>query len=1698
MAAEAVGSAYVIIRAVTNRLAGDIKDGLDKGAKDADAEKAGKDIGDRVGESAGEEFGTSFNKTAGEGLEESADSSEMKRGQDRFTDKLFKNLHKNFEGQADELGVTLGDGVNEGLSQTEISESTRRHFGGIGEDLADEAGDDFDVTWKRNTAHTITTTDEDSGVDNSLRRMGSRLARKLKDAFQTNFIPSDIAKPIAGAFAAIPTIAWAAVLALPALGGAMQLIGALLGSIVAMIGFIVTAAAGAVVALAGIGAALLPAFGVLKLAFATDSDLLDEFNEHLDQFKTLWEEVGLATQETLLPALAGALDELTALIPIFADYGAVIGGVVGNIAFMAAQELTTPSNLQFIDEILRSGAEVVEILGEALVLMIEPMLRILRRAMPLARRFAESIRNAAERFADFIERADNSGALSDTFNTWYDRLAQIGRILGDVFVGLWNILSIGGDESEGVFAGFEQAAQGFRDFTSSADGKNKIATFFSEALKIGHEFWLLIKDIVALIAAPMLGDDNSEGLVGFLSSFRTEWLPRIVEFAGKITDAVGMVWNLIQTVATFVSSVINSELVQTLIGMFEELTGFEFDGDKMITFGLAALFVASMLGKLGLLAPGLSLFGSVLGGLTSIIGSFAGALFNLGKILLIGSSSGQLGGLAGLVASLGPIGIAIAAIVAAITLLYFHVKPFRDFVDTYIIDPLQRLWTAIGGFQGIVDFFRELPANIVAFAQALPGLISDFVANLPEMIDGLITQFERLPAMLAELLSGVPEAIGNLASSMFDALGDFLSSDTLSDIINNVVDWIIETFQDMPSKIGNMAGDFVKSFASWFTKAAPRIYRTLGQLIGTLLRFLINAAIELGAAFIGFLTDLPSIIGKQGPVVGGALLKLVKALPGYIASAADGIFDFLLKAISALPDLISGVLKSAGNFLLGFFEGVWPEAVAWIQENGPKIIEAVVNFFRDLPGKIWGAIQGLGSFFAGLPGQIWEWIKSGASALWDAVPEIWDWITDHIGDAAETLVDFFQGLPGRFWGWIMSAAHYFWEQVPGIWDWITDHIGYAAEGLVNFFQDLPMRFWGWISSAAHYFWEAVPEIWGWILDHMGAPLEGLVNFFQDLPSRMWAWISSASHYFTDAVGAIWDWLWDGLRATFETITSLPGDILAKVMGIGGAIIEAIGNGISRWLEEDAPSWVRWIAEHLFGWEAPPEFTRNDLPFGIGEMFTRAEEKIAEYEGIKTALGLMMEDAFGDGVQWHPSGDMSLLGLEDFIIDYTKQIEDAFGPVGEAGAEALHTALSESLLDDAKLDGSEKQAIIDMIMTGLQTGNWDWESVADTAAQGFGTSVNAKLTETVTKTKPGKAAAEAIRTQVENELPYIPLPNLDSENVAGWASSQAEVVASDFTKNVTDLKGKKSLASAGSPMMEQLREGLEAGRKALQPFGLGLVLQIVQWIRTTVKLMRVLGTEMIGALGEGLTIGLLAVQILLMNVPKRFVAAFGDPKSILRPVGVNIVTGLIEGITAGLVALAVSLLGLRTRITTALSGVTLYAAGVSLIGGLAQGISAAAGTAILAAGLVLLGIQNAFRNAGTFLYDEGQALIDGLIRGIQSRMFALSLTVGAAQLAAGGARLANGAIVNSPTFALIGEAGREAVIPLTRPTQALALMQQSGLDNLVRQNDAKSGFFPDTNGDVAIVKIEEATFYSKVDVDMVAARMGMAYRNLKRN
>jgi len=141
----------------------------------------------------------------------------------------------------------------------------------------------------------------------------------------------------------------------------------------------------------------------------------------------------------------------------------------------------------------------------------------------------------------------------------------------------------------------------------------------------------------------------------------------------------------------------------------------------------------------------------------------------------------------------------------------------------------------------------------------------------------------------------------------------------------------------------------------------------------------------------------------------------------------------------------------------------------------------------------------------------------------------------------------------------------------------------------------------------------------------------------------------------------------------------------------------------------------------------------------------------------------------------------------------------------------------------------------------------------------------------------------------------------------------------------------------------------------------------------------------------------------------------------------------------------------------------------LITGAWDALTGAIGTAINTAKEVVLGVFETIRNRAESIFggikDFVSSVFTGAVDGIKS---GLNIAIGLINGLIRAANkipfvnipeirpLANGAIIGSPTLAMIGEAGSEAVIPLTRPRRAMELMEQSGLADMARGSGGRGG------------------------------------------
>ncbi|MFI5493566.1 hypothetical protein [Actinoplanes sp. NPDC051859] len=163
--------------------------------------------------------------------------------------------------------------------------------------------------------------------------------------------------------------------------------------------------------------------------------------------------------------------------------------------------------------------------------------------------------------------------------------------------------------------------------------------------------------------------------------------------------------------------------------------------------------------------------------------------------------------------------------------------------------------------------------------------------------------------------------------------------------------------------------------------------------------------------------------------------------------------------------------------------------------------------------------------------------------------------------------------------------------------------------------------------------------------------------------------------------------------------------------------------------------------------------------------------------------------------------------------------------------------------------------------------------------------------------------------------------------------------------------------------------------------------------------------------------------------------------------------------------------------------------VSYVSGAAGRLSALAGKFVTAGANLIAGFMRGLRRVGS-LGDIAGSITAAVRSGLNSVIGRINAGIGDIDRYLPGTLpripyLANGAVVNRTTLAVLGEAGREVVIPLTRPRRARELAEQSGLTDLLGTGEAGGGAVVFGRGAISI------TFEGVVPTRQEALRVGEA-------
>jgi hypothetical protein len=396
-----------------------------------------------------------------------------------------------------------------------------------------------------------------------------------------------------------------------------------------------------------------------------------KFAQYLASLKPIMADLKEAAASGFLPILQTQLERLIAaklpeiLEEKFKKLGAAAGRAVENFTDI----LLSGDNLKDFQKVLDNMATTLPKFGTVLGNVFSSFLSILEAAEPLTQRFVGFLEKKSNAFKNFLDTKQSSGELTGFFSQAGELASRFGSIFGNIFGGFGKIIQANfgpGSGGDTLLTWLESATQGFENmdvvglqtyFKGAADNfvamSQAIGGAIESIIKAGSdpaikEFWdTLGRGSFAFQQIINESVKSAPSLAVFLKTI-TEIIAifadsgQVKAFFDTLNFALGgflQVARALKDVINFVGPIFATISALTLLGAILFKT-------TAIFFGFTLKMIASTAAMLGMNAQAV--------------------LLRLGLLQLVPASAASG---AAMTLALGPVGIAVAAIVAAVVAL---------------------------------------------------------------------------------------------------------------------------------------------------------------------------------------------------------------------------------------------------------------------------------------------------------------------------------------------------------------------------------------------------------------------------------------------------------------------------------------------------------------------------------------------------------------------------------------------------------------------------------------------------------------------------------------------------------------------------------------------------------------------------------------------------------------------------------------------------------------------------------------------------------------------------------------------------------------------------------------------------------------------------------------------------------------------
>lgn len=414
------------------------------------------------------------------------------------------------------------------------------------------------------------------------------------------------------------------------------------------------------------------------------------------------------------------------------------------------------------------------------------------------------------------------------------------------------------------------------------------------------------------------------------------------------------------------------QIVGWIQGLVDWLNGLD-EGTKKVIVTVA--LVAAALG------PVLIVVGKVVGAvgtILTVVSKIAGAVSGVAGFV----SGTVIPALSAVVAAIGWVPIAIAAVIGVVVLLYNKCEWFRDAVNAVwaqVRDFFVSAWEVICSFftetipaawESLVSFFQGIPAWWSGLWQSVGDFFNNVWTGMMEnpVLSGIVDMIRSLWENLSAALQGIWQGIQTAASGAWE-------------LIKNVILGPVLLLIDL------VTGNFTKlkedALHIWtnIQQAASTIWSGIQQMVGSAVQGLVNHVSIL-------LSGLRDFMGNLWSAVSSAAASAWNGLKNLVVSTASDLKQSAVEAFRAMVSGIGSALASLGSVVQDGFQ-------------------SAISFITSLPGR---ALQWGMDFINGIAEGVRRAIGNVVSAVSDVADAIRSYLHFSVPDVGP-LTDYESWMP---------------------------------------------------------------------------------------------------------------------------------------------------------------------------------------------------------------------------------------------------------------------------------------------------------------------------------------------------------------------------------------------------------------------------------------------------------------------------------------------------------------------------------------------------------------------------------------------------------------------------------------------------------------------------------------------------------------